>query len=490
MYTADGTTPTVSGINCAVTNGNLAPNNYILPVSRSVTITAIGCLSGANASSTVSAAYTITYSTTLAATNFGMTCGFSNGSCKNPSPPPLIKWPTSTATPTVVRMLSSGTNWAEIETSSGVYSWTKLDGYLDGLAANAIAGSPPLSADEVIIAVPCWNVTGTCPVTNNDGGNQAPNDLTATGSPTFNAFVTAFVNHCSVAGNCVANLIKYYEMWNEPNLSYSWAGTELQLEQMIAPAAQIIAANVPNAIIMTPSFSGSGACPGATCYTSWATTWLAYENTVGPFSSVVLMHEYIGTTTPESHGQFSAFATAVHGVAGWSNALLANDETNWAASNGFKCVGYSSADCIGQIVRWQILHDSNGFAGLWWFSWNGSIGNGPVGYATAYYQAQLYLTGGHFTGAASGSGSPPTWTAPFVEGNGKTALWVWTTSESGTTYTVPSGYTNYRDISGGSTPVVAGNSIAITVQPIMLEQSGSISPPATVNAAIALLAKN
>jgi hypothetical protein len=494
VYTADGTTPTVAGTNCVVTNGNLVPNNYVLPVSQSVTIKAIGCLFGDTASASATAAYTITYSTTIAATNFGLQCGFSNGACKNPSGTPLILWPTSTALPAAVRMLSSNTDWSSMQPNSSGIIYTDLDGYLDALAATALLSGNPSAADEVFISVPCYLATAPtpCPTASQPthGTNSPPADLTATGSPSFNSFVTAFVNHCSVAGNCVSTYIKYYEMWNEPNLAYSWAGTELQLEQMIAPAAQIIAATVPNAVILTPSFSTSGSCPGARCYTSWATTWLAYENTVGPFSSWVLMHDYLGTTTPESHGQIAAFASAVHGVSGWSNALVANDETNWAGSNNFKCVGYSSADCIGQIVRWQLIQDSNSYAGVWWFSWNGTIGNGPVGYASAYYWAEQYLIGGHFTAAASGTGSPAVWTAPFVEGNGKTALWVWTTSESGTTYTVPSGYTDYRDISGGSTPVTAGNSISISVQPIMLEQGGSISPPVTVNAAITLLANN
>jgi hypothetical protein len=489
VYTADGTTPTVSGTTCTVTNGNLAPNNYVLPVSQSVTIAVIGCLSGDTASSTVSAAYTITYSSTIAASNFGLQCGFSNGACKNPSPPPLVLWPTSIATPSVVRMLSSNTDWATMQPNSSGIVYTDLDGYLDALAATALVSGNPAAADEVFISVPCYLAAAPtpCPTASQPahGTNSPPADLVASGSPSFNAFVTAFVNHCSVAGNCVKNLIKYYEMWNEPNLPYSWAGTELQLEQMIAPAAQIIAANVPNAVIMTPSFSSGGSG-----YTTYASNWLTFENTVGPFSSIVLLHDYLGTSIPESRGPPGAFATAVHGVAGWSNALLGNDETNWAASNNFKCVGYSTADCIGQIVRWQLIQASKGYAAIWWFVWNGTIGNGPVGYASAYYWAEQYLIGGHFTGAASGTGTPPVWTAPFVEGNGKTALWVWTTSESGTTYTVPSNYTDYRDISGGSTPITAGNSIAISVQPIMLEQGTSVLPPATVNAAIALLAQN
>jgi ABC-type nitrate/sulfonate/bicarbonate transport system substrate-binding protein len=79
------------------------------------------------------------------------------------------------------------------------------------------------------------------------------------------------------------------------------------------------------------------------------------------------------------------------------------------------------------------------------------------------------LSDGHFTGAASIS-SGAAWTAPMIEGNGIVALWVWTTDEAGGIYSVPPGYTDYRDLDGDLIAVTAGGSIAISTEPVMLEQ--------------------
>jgi hypothetical protein len=48
-------------------------------------------------------------------------------------------------------------------------------------------------------------------------------------------------------------------------------------------------------------------------------------------------------------------------------------------------------------------------------------------------------------------------------------VWVWTDSEAGKTYTVPNGYSDYRDLNGGTTMVTSGQGVAITTVPVMME---------------------
>jgi hypothetical protein len=109
---------------------------------------------------------------------------------------------------------------------------------------------------------------------------------------------------------------------------------------------------------------------------------------------------------------------------------------------------------------------------LYWYYWNTYIGSDPQ-YSSAYASMMQYLAGGKLGGpcASLSSGPSTTWTCNFTEAGGTTALWVWTTLESGDTITVPSGYVDYRDLSGGpATTVSSGQSISITTMPIMLEQ--------------------
>jgi len=132
---------------------------------------------------------------------------------------------------------------------------------------------------------------------------------------------------------------------------------------------------------------------------------------------------------------------------------------------------FNAYDCTGQVVRWQLLHASNGAKSVDWYKWAQTVGSNP-NYDTAYHYMMQYMTGGKFGGPCTSTtnGDVPTWTCNFTESNGTTALWVWTTSEAGTSFTVPSGYVDYRDLSGGTTNVTGGQNITIGTQPFLLEQ--------------------
>ena len=84
----------------------------------------------------------------------------------------------------------------------------------------------------------------------------------------------------------------------------------------------------------------------------------------------------------------------------------------------------------------------------------------------------MHRMAAQFTAVCSftGAGEASTWTCPFTEKSGTSALWVWTPAEAGTTYTVPSGYVDFEDLTGATTTVASGQSIPIGVEPILLEQ--------------------
>jgi hypothetical protein len=412
----------------------------------------------------------------LGRANFGMQCGLGQTSnCEGSGSTPII-WPDTQAQPGWLRLHDSGTYWAQLNPTNSSYDWTNLDNWLD-----MIAQHEPIAVSEVFTWVPCWDApTCSAPPTAPGGTNAPPSDLTASGSPTFNAFVTAFVQHCSPNNHCVKNIIKYYEMWNEWDLSFHWTGTMAQIYQMVAPAVAIIRANVPGAVILMPSTTP--ASDTGLGYQADFQNWLNNENANGRISDWIDWHVYLtntDTTTNTPEVQWSndnqTYLNIQSSTVGWTTAAWADTETNFNGSPEleYSCPSaqYTTDDCIGQVVRWQILHDSNGCAGLFWYYWNTTIGNNAP-YETAYYWMMQYLVGGYFTAAASytTNGSVQTWIAPFVEADGTQALWVWTPTEAGTTFTVPYGYLDYRDINGGTTTVGAGQSITIGVQPFMLEQ--------------------
>jgi hypothetical protein len=417
---------------------------------------------------------------TLTRSDFGMQCGQSTGNCPvNGSG--VITLPTE---PGTLRLWDSQVEWSAINPNCATppctsWNWNFLDPYLDAIAADT-------NLKSVIYTfgwVPCWDAAVCNDPTHNRTSNP-PSDLTSSGSTTFNAFVTALVQHCSPAGHCVKTYIKSYEMWNEANSSTYWnvspiSTSTTKLYQLVKPAVTIIKANVTGATILTPSFTGSGE--------SWAQSWVSNEVASGIISNLYNFHIYLNTSTPEtvyttivapgtssSPGQlYPNFNTT-----GWTARPWLISETNFqtfGTMHPFTCsTAYTVADCSGQVVRWQLIVNSNGALSLDWYNWNSTIGDlgSATNYATAYYYMELYMLQGSFPAACSftTTGGIQTWSCPFTESGGTTALWVWTPSEAGTTFTVPSGYIDYRDLSGGTTSVTAGSHINISVEPILLEK--------------------
>ena len=444
----------------------------------------------------------------ISGTNFGFQCGVSDTeNCKGSGN--FIAWP-SVPTPGLIRLHASGTYWSFLEPSNGTFNWSPLDAWLDTIAAHQ-----PMAVAYQFWLTPCWDATTcTAPDVDATGTSYPPSDLVPSGSPSLNTFVTAFVGHCSAAGNCVKDLIKYYQMYNEWDMPAEWSGTLTQLYQMITPAVAIIRANVPNAIVLMPQTT-----PADPHYACNFLAELNTDATAGPaggrLSDWVDFHLYLtaslsSTNTPEQQWQnyvqngSTGFLDLMRGATdsscspgpasapGWSNVPWVNSETNFngSADLQFVCPNpsqtpydeYTETDCVGQVVRAQLLHDSNGASGLWWYEWMRTIGGVPQ-YETAYSYMMQYLLGGSFSAPCSQSttAGAQTWTCAFNEQNGTNALWVWTPDEAGIAYSVPAGYADYRDLNGNVISISSQQSISISVVPLLLE---GIAAPSHLTASV------
>ena len=191
---------------------------------------------------------------------------------------------------------------------------------------------------------------------------------------------------------CIRDSIKYYELWNEANVGASgshprWDGTQTRLYQMVAPAVAVINANVPGATILTPSITN-----GAQAQT-WMTGWLDAEIAGGVISDVYNIHYYLNNQLPEN--VLSGSANTLHGdlgpnynTSGWTPLPWVVSETGYddltppyGCNDGDTGTPYSTPDCVGQMVRWNLLQFSNtaalgsapGGMGVWWYYWNSYI---------------------------------------------------------------------------------------------------------------------
>jgi hypothetical protein len=391
-----------------------------------------------------------------ASTAFGFQCGAGvSTNCPNEA------WPTTIAQPGLIRLWDSQVQWAGINTVANTYKWTRMDAWLDVIAAHQ-----PRAVMYTFGHVPCWDGTGACGSQAGENTNpSAPADLAPGGSPAFNAFVTALVNHCSPAGHCVKDLIKYWEIWNEANSSNYWGGTIPQLYQLAVPAIAIVKANISGARILTPPVSGGN--------TSWMASWLNTENTNGRLSDIYAFHIYLQGQTPEARypGPVQNMVNLKNNTAGWASTPWMNTETAFQ-SGTYVCSGYTAPDCTGQAVRWYLLHLSNGAQNLSWFYFNTVFGpNAPAD--NAYFYMMQWLVGSRFTGPCSANGT--VWTCNLTLANTHTARAVWDTSGT-STYTPPAGvYSQYRDSSGGTTPL--GTTVTIGFEPVLLEKATNAPQP-------------
>ena len=139
-----------------------------------------------------------------------------------------------------VRMWDTGTTWRRMETSKGVWDYSRADAVLAVLAANGVTnitftlGQPPL-----------WATGGIGPAT----GSFNPNP--PTNIQDWRDYVTAMVVR-------YGSIVTEWEIWNEIDLAQFWAGSNSQMVQLTQEAATIIKSLSPAAKVIganTSTFS-------------------------------------------------------------------------------------------------------------------------------------------------------------------------------------------------------------------------------------------
>ncbi len=449
-YTTNGATPTTSS---PIYNGPLTFSNNTSP-SATITLKAIAALSGASVSSPAAASYTILPASTpqtSASSFFGMDVnGLTYGT-------PWPEVPVGT-----LRLWDSNTPWNMLNPSSGTYSWTYLDENIK------LAQENNAQIIYTFGRTPTWAIAGGAAC----NGGYAPNGCAnAPVLADWDAYVTAIVDHVG------PGVIKYWELWNEANLTLYWTGTNAELVQMAADARKIIKAVDPNAVILSPSetdnYSAGMTCTGGSnnCGSVWLQAWLqaggaAYIDGVA-FHAYPQMNE-----TPEQVVSQVAYQRAVMSANGVGSLPLLDTESSWGENSDLP----AAADQVAFLARHLILEQSSGVATSVWYAYDGGDW-GPLWTKTsglneageAYGQVALWLTGATLATPCAASGT--TYTCAYTRSSGYTALAVWNTSGDAT-FSVPSGYTQYRDLAGDLI-VISGGTVPISTAPILLESASA-----------------
>ncbi len=362
--------------------------------------------------------------------------------------------------------------WYYIETSRGVYDWSTLDFWLSQ-AANAgvdilydLSGTPNWASSSPNDSS-CFLGMGTA---NNKGACDPPSDA-ASGDNVWKDWVTAVVQH---SVNSTSGHIKYYELWNEPNLSGYWNGTTAQMVTMAQDAYSIIHNLDPNAMVVSPCPSTSG---NPLNQSIWFSGYFIAGGTIA--QDIIAYHAYPTTAggDPETYLLTQAYAIQTqmsqHGI---GNLPLWSTENSWGNTGSL-----TGAQEAAWLAKSRILALDAGLQRSYWYSWDsnfqGGIRNDTWGQlwdaATGVHQAgqalgQVYnwLVGGNTFNPFCTNGGDDTWSCLINEASGKHAQIIWN-SNTAKTITVDKRFSSCVNLDG-SPCAITNTQINIGPSPVLL----------------------
>jgi len=383
--------------------------------------------------------------------------------------------------------------WGRIEKSKGNFDFSLFDAYMADAQQHGLVDAATNTANfamTLAAGTPGWAVAdqSTCGA----GGDGA---VICTAAPDniqdWKDFLEALIQHYN--GKTQPH-IKYYELWNEFNVSLWWTGTDIQMVALGQAAYPIIHQD-PNSMLLTPSVAGP-------------------VGTVSPNSGVTAMTGYL-----QAGGSQYADGGAFHGYIGAQKGVdpfpMPEDDSTVACKPFVSCYG----SIITKATQMRAAFDQNGLAGkpmfqtegswgnstvtdpdtqvAWvsrynllqaglrstlnlqmaaWFTWaNPTFGWGnladsslnPTAAGLAYSQVYNWVAGSSIGEPCSG-GEDGTWTCTLTRPGGYMAHAVWNTQGTAT-YTPGQGYRQYRDLAGNTTPIQSGASVTIGPKPILVE---------------------
>lgn len=366
-----------------------------------------------------------------------------------------------------LRLWDSSVAWAQINTASGVYDWTTLDDWTSAAAANNVQliytfGQTPGWASSDPNDTSCDYSPGSC---------YPPNDLNSDGTGSdqhWIDFVSAIAQH--------APSILYWEMWNTPHDTNQWKGTDAQLVRMVQDANTYIKKYIPNATILSPANGQLNyAYPNGNCVMPDLMAGYLQAG-LGKYIDVLAFHTYY-TTVPEDIVPVIQCYQSIMASNNVSSLPMWSTEGAW----GFNTELPDATDQAGFLARLYLLLWSNGVQRHYWYAWddpntgtlevNGTINTPGI----AYEQVESWMSGRTMSTLCSENNSS-IWTCGFTGPNGYAAQAVWYPGGS-KSYTAPSQYVNYLDLSGVTHNINPGASVTVGNEPILLQNSPSTGDP-------------
>jgi Beta-galactosidase len=344
--------------------------------------------------------------------------------------------------------------WQFMEPSKGNYDWRAMDDLVNALK--------PQGVDILFCfgGTPSWAASAhTAPPTNIQDWDD---------------FVTAFVNRYHTR-------VKYLEVWNEAMAQEGfYTGTIPQLVQLAQHLYTITKSIDPTVSVLTPDATGGSHNMG-----KFYSDYFAAGG--GAYADVIAFHGYCSmagakqiTFPEEIIGIVTALKGAMNSYGQGSKPIFCT-EGDWGSTNNAP----TSDDRVAFLARHYLLQWSLGVSSYAWYCWDNNNGTDQWGQlwtpsgglnvaGIAYQQLYNWMVGATMTQPCAAQGSVGT--CGFSRPGGYQALAVWNTNRAAaSTFTVPNGYVQYRDLAG-NLHSISGTTVTIGIKPILLENSNPVTP--------------
>jgi hypothetical protein len=338
-----------------------------------------------------------------------------------------------------LRLWDAGTAWTNLEPLQGQWNWQPLDAWVSAAQANGV--------NDIVLTLgqtPEWASSDPGVVTYYGAGAPAPPKN-----------IQDWRDYIQAVAQRYKGIIRYYEIWNEPNDPTYFIGTVPQLVDLTVEASKILKAVDPQNTVMSPAAYSEGYLD------------LLLGQGIAPYVDVIGFHLY--ETPPEQTGIGLANVRLVMAAHGVSSIPLWDTE---GASGNTKT---SPKKAPAYIVRKFLTDLAFGSGRFDWYTWGTAtdfcVGTESKNHSTsaagkAYGYLHAWLTGANLNQAAVDSAN--NWQIGLALANGDKGLIVWNPTKT-SQFTLPKGFQLFEedDIFGG-THAVTGQTVQVGEFPVLL----------------------
>jgi hypothetical protein len=372
----------------------------------------------------------------------GMVLPRTGMSTPDPWPPvPIGTW----------RVWDAYVDWAHLEPQPGKWDFSILDKYVSFAEQHNVEILLPLAMS------PNWASSRPEEKASYSLGNAAPPRN-----------LDDWRNFVRTVGARYKGRIRYYEIWNEPNLKNFYTGTPQQMVDLTREAKTILNSIDPAIKVISPSATRPD-----------GPAWLEqfFSKGGGKYVDIIGYHFYVNPAPPEGMLPLVQDVRSAMAKYGFSGLPIWNTETGWPFANRRSFVPCGLPDDLASayVARSYVLTWASGVSRLYWYAWD----NGLTGLteadgrtlkppAIAYGETEKWLLGARMT--ACGSDNSGTWNCEITRGGGYIGRIIWNPTMT-LEFKLPKSWivVNVRDLAGHDRRMSSLHSLEIGPEPLLLE---------------------